>query len=169
MHITFHALEHHERFGNPLLQIAVAIGAVRRNHCDYILPLWTYSPFWGHPLTQTDNVPVETTYVEPDFSCNPMDVRVSTNLKGYYQSEKYFKHCERELRHDPAPNDSLATGIASCQRKLLGQNQHLFRQCSTGRLCRKHPFRTALGYMYDALLFQDISQWGDSSDHRKHT
>lgn len=111
MHVTFQSLGSHGRLGNQLFQIAATLGAACRNHCDFILPPWEYSPFFEHPLPQSNQVSFEETHDELDFSYRPIDVRTSTNLWGFFQSERYFEHCRDELRYYLTPNDKLLAMI----------------------------------------------------------
>jgi hypothetical protein len=119
MYTTFHTLGHHGRLGNQLFQIAATIGTARRNHCDFIFPHWYYSPYFLNPLPQADDIPVEETDYEQDFAYHPVDVHVSTTLCGYYQSDKYFKHCEEEIRRYFTPNDKLSAMVHSYQEGLF--------------------------------------------------
>ena len=119
MHVTFQTLGSHGRLGNQLFQIAATLGAARRNRCDFMLPPWWYSSFFRHPLPQSSNVSYEETHDEMDFAYRPIDVRTSTNLLGYFQSEKYFEHCREELRHYLTPNDKLQEMIDQDRRKFF--------------------------------------------------
>jgi hypothetical protein len=154
MHTTFQTLGHHGRLGNQLFQVAATIGTARRNHCDFIFPHWWYSPFFLHPLPQSDNIPVEATYEERDLAYTPIDLEVSTNLWGYFQSEKYFKHCENELRHYLTPNDRLMAMVYPCLEKLF----HHLDQSKTCSVCiRRGDYVGNIFYaqLYDTSYYQN--------------
>ena len=119
MNVTFQSLGSHGRLGNQLFQIAATLGAARRNHCDFVFPPWEYTAFFEHPLPQSENVSFDETHDELDFAYRPIDVRTSTNLWGFFQSERYFEHCRDELRYYLTPNDKLQTMMEQDRRKYF--------------------------------------------------
>ncbi|MDR1383071.1 MAG: alpha-1,2-fucosyltransferase [Planctomycetaceae bacterium] len=121
MHVTFQELGRRGRLGNQLFQIATTIGIARRNRCKFIFPKWKYSHFFAHPLPQADEVTFEQTYYEQHFCYYPVEIQTSANLSGYFQSEKYFKECEDEIRRYFTPNEKLAAMVAEEQEFLSAQ------------------------------------------------
>lgn len=71
------------------------------------------------PLPQAEDIQVEATHHEPNFCYDPIEIDRSTTLCGYYQSEKYFKNCEEELRGYLTPGERLAEEIRECREKTF--------------------------------------------------
>lgn len=74
------------------------IGLSRAKGCDLALPEWKYSRYFKGPIPEGD--PRGIQIQEPafhycgDFIPNDKDY----DVVGYLQSEKYWKHCEKEVR-----------------------------------------------------------------------
>ena len=52
------------------------------------------------PLYSIFSKKIKYRYLEPEFHYNPsiFKIRDKTNISGYFQSEKYFEHCSKEIR-----------------------------------------------------------------------
>lgn len=96
--ITFNKIGNYGRLGNQLFQIASGIGIARKNNTDFVLPRWSYNVFLKNivPIGATSGI----VYKEKSFEYNNIsfDSNLNYDLEGYFQSEKYFKHCENEIR-----------------------------------------------------------------------
>lgn len=86
------------RLGNQLFQVAATIGTATNHQRAYVFPEWPYNNWLDSPVP-TGSIPDCVEYNEPNFSFNAiiLDNRNWT-LHGYFQSEKYFKHCEELIR-----------------------------------------------------------------------
>jgi hypothetical protein len=87
------------RLGNQLFQIAATIGVAKKNNKSYGFNKWDYS-FWFK-----NNLPVKHPAIykklnEVHFHYSEFDLYSSSDydLKGYFQSYKYWKHCEEEIK-----------------------------------------------------------------------
>jgi len=86
------------RLGNGLFQLASMVGLSRSKRCDLALPSWKYSKFFKGPIQEGN--PRGTQIKEPAFHyCGDFipDDR-DYDVVGYLQSEKYWQHCEKEVR-----------------------------------------------------------------------
>lgn len=120
--VTYPALGRNGRLGNQLFQVAATLGVARRNGCDALFPAWRYAPVFAGPLAQSAGVlPAGQKYVEPSFAYRDIDLRVSTELVGYFQSEKYFAHCAAEIRSIFAPNEKFAAQLDTCWSAFAGR------------------------------------------------
>ena len=107
--------------GQPAFQIAATIGVARRNGCEFLIPPWPSAGYFRRPVPQSSAVPATINYVEQAFSYQEINVTRSTSLLGYFQSEKYFKHCEDEVRSFSAPCSGLTQQLQEKFRDLLGR------------------------------------------------
>jgi hypothetical protein len=98
---TYKDLGRSGRLGNQLFQIAATIGtAVARNDL-YVFPKWPYDNKIDVPVMETKYFS-DIKWVEEhegDFTYNsafskPATHQNNVTLMGYFQSEKYFKHCK---------------------------------------------------------------------------
>lgn len=96
--VTFQQLGNLGRFGNGLFQIAACIGYSRKHNMDFFLPLWKYENMFKHGFNQSNMVTNFPTYQEPHFHYAEIPEFKNVNLSGYFQTEKYFKHCEKDVR-----------------------------------------------------------------------
>jgi len=119
MFVTFRYLGRLGRLGNQLFQIASVIGVARSSGCDFLLPPWPYARHFARSVPQSNRNPVVAQYVEQSFTYQEIVVRESVNLVGFFQSERYFKHCEPEIRGLFAPHPRLAEYVESKFGRLL--------------------------------------------------
>lgn len=114
--VTFSELGRHGEFGNQLFQIAATVGHAVKSNQSYIFPKWQglvsghqYSQYFEYPIMETDSLlNCEQIWNEPHFHyCDIPIIEENLNLFGYFQSEKYFKHCEDVIRKTFTPNKIL--------------------------------------------------------------
>jgi hypothetical protein len=119
--VTFSMLGRHGEFGNQLFQIAATIGYAQRTGKTYVFPKWEglmskeyYTKYLKHPIPETsmDECYKITRsgnfYEEKEFNYNEIPLyKSSVDLFGYFQSEKYFKHCSDLISKTFTPNNSM--------------------------------------------------------------
>lgn len=90
------------RLGNKLFVIACGLGLSEKHNLNYVIPNWKYQ-------NDLPNIPITSNlhslgsiqhYQEKGFHYTPIKLSEgdTLNLLGYYQSYKYFKHIEAELK-----------------------------------------------------------------------
>lgn len=96
--------------GNQMFQIAAASALAWRNEDEPIFDLERHDlPQQGRKainyldnifrnVTFKENTSYSETYNEPHFSYKEIAYTKNMCLKGYFQSEKYFKDCEKEIK-----------------------------------------------------------------------
>ena len=110
--VTFSALGNLGRFGNQLWQIAATIGYARMYNMPYVLPFWEPSRHFKGVINQSGNISRKIpTLKEKTFSYQRMLKYSDADLFGYFQSIKYWQHCEDEVRAIFQPNDAIRTII----------------------------------------------------------
>lgn len=98
--ITFKDLGNYGRFGNQLFQMASTIGIANRNNTTWGFPSWEYSSYFANPFPAIRvNNCREYVEKEPYYQDVDLDFRYNWNLKGYFQSWKYFYHCDKVIHH----------------------------------------------------------------------
>jgi len=129
--ITVKDIGHFGRLGNQLFQIAAALGYSKMYDIPAKFPRWIcnydkldFAHYFKNKLDET-LVPSQISHVfnEPDFSHATIPkFGVATNLHGYFQSDKYWEHCEDTIRHYFEPADFLVNNINEKYSKELSGN-----------------------------------------------
>ena len=97
------------RMCNKFFLMACAIGVAEKGNDKVVLPKWKYRDVFKYPL-ETDHLAlskVRVTYNELQFNYDEIEYHNNMELRGYFQSEKYFKHAEAEVRKRFTPNDDI--------------------------------------------------------------
>lgn len=106
--VTFSTLGKGGELGNQLFQIASTIAYARRSNRDPIFPKWhctfsgkSYSQYFDNKISENFNHSIDKEFVEPAFYYSEIpffDTQV-LNLRGYFQTEKYFCDFRDEIIH----------------------------------------------------------------------
>jgi hypothetical protein len=118
------------RLGNHLFQIAATIGTARKNGVEYVFPPWVYAAYFQRAVPQSAAIPETDLYAEPSFAYREIRVRRPTDLAGCWQSERYFEHCEAEIR-----------GYFTPRTDLLAAPNERFGELLKGPTCSVHVRR----------------------------
>jgi len=107
--VTFKELGRWGRLGNQLFQIACTIGHAITHGTDAVFPAWgDYSQHFDHHLNESlnpDDVSIE--YGEPSFEYRQIPFFENMSLLGCFQSERYFEHCQDEIRRQFVPAEHI--------------------------------------------------------------
>jgi hypothetical protein len=156
--ITFNKLGRYGRLGNQMFQIASTIGIARKNGYDVGFPEWKN---WDakerfgsdEDIDMMKYFPKFKEYVGGEwrmhngvhqipFGFHGFDIPDNVSIEGHMQSEKYFKHCEQEIRELFTQNVYENNKI-SCIHMRLGDFSDQFGY---------HPLQT-LDY-YEKAIYQ---------------
>lgn|SRR3990167_8529702 len=102
--VTFSNLSKLGRMGNQLWQISAVIGYALQQKIDYCIPVWEYSKFFKFELKQSAIIKPMPVYKETGFNYNRIPRYVHIDLYGYFQSIKYWQHCENTICKLWTPN-----------------------------------------------------------------
>ena len=117
--------------GNQLFQISAAYALAIENNDELVLdPNNHFLPLQGRNVSHyrdtilrkinfEENLKIDTTYHEPNFSFNPIDYVKGQMLVGFLQSEKYFKKYADEIRELFAIDDVTLLYIKEKHGKIL--------------------------------------------------
>lgn len=120
MIVTYNNLGANGEFGNQLFQIAATYSYGLKSGRDVVFPPWRcvvsgreHAQYFKNKIDESFNTSIDCEHSEPsfyyseipNFSCNNL------NLKGYYQSEKYFDNTISEIKSLFEPNDSIKQKI----------------------------------------------------------
>tara|TARA_R100000808_G_scaffold24932_1_gene59549 strand:+ start:28626 stop:29480 length:855 start_codon:yes stop_codon:yes gene_type:complete len=109
--ITFSRLGNMGRLGNQFFQVASTIGIANKNGHSYSFPEWAVNKHLKNKIPtgfQHADLQIKEsgcTYEGFDLECSG---EVSIDLSGYFQSEKYFKDSEEEIRNYLTPSDEIS-------------------------------------------------------------
>lgn len=91
------------RLGNNLFQIAMLVGLKEKYGYNYFIPEWRHCRDFSNVICNP-NITLKPLkrYVEPKFTYSeiPFDKDLEGEIqdfKGYFQSERYFKHCRKAI------------------------------------------------------------------------
>jgi hypothetical protein len=109
MTATFSHLGSYGRLANGLFQIAATVGYARKHGDNFLFPKWQYQDAFeigklgcfGNPRCIQFSK-----YVEPKFAYTEIPKIQNIDLYGYFQSPKYFQHCEGEIKKLLTPSEN---------------------------------------------------------------
>lgn len=189
MYVTFNKIGKYGRLGNQMFQYATLIGVSDRLN---LVPAINYScksdnSFLNLELDEIFNITARHSegivpthvYYEKDFSYNPdvFNISPDTDLFGYFQSEKYFNHCQPKIRKEFTFKNEPKLNKKFEQFKHQTTVSLHVRRTDYLKLPDVYPF--SLQYYLDALeyietkigkftclVFSDDIQW--CKDNLKH-
>lgn len=98
--IGFTQLAQWGRLGNQMWQIAFLVGLYKSHRVKYMIPQWEYARAFKYQFPQGElpsaQVVQERGHLWQPFVLNP---KLNYDFRGYFQSSKYFAHCEAAIRH----------------------------------------------------------------------
>lgn len=123
MKVTFSNLGKYGEFGNQLFEIATTVAYGLRTGRQSVFPAWKcinsskeYSQYFKNKIKE-ENVDFTKQYTEEAYYFNPIpDFEESViDLKGYFQSDKYFNYFKTEIFNLFEPNEDIAKNIKKLQ------------------------------------------------------
>lgn len=98
--ISFSKLGHKGRLGNQLFQIASTIGIAAKNATFASFPKWEYDKYFKLNISDDDFKAYNTEIKEREFCYNDISLPCMGNydLNGYFQSAKYWKDKESQIK-----------------------------------------------------------------------
>lgn len=144
--VTFKDLGSFGRLGNQLFQVASTIGISKNNNHKYIFPHWKYSCYFQNILVQDSIFEInKESWTVLNYESSPIFNQIKLentgnfNLRGYFQSEKYF-----------IDHKDLITEVLTPKEKILNTLKEKYIEITNGKkTCSLHVRRG------DYLKFSD--------------
>lgn len=92
--ITFSNIGGMGRLGNQLFQLAAAIALATQHQDKYLFPHWEYESKFNLHGCFSNNIKSTAIYQEPFFHYQKIPYQPNLDLKGFFQSYKYFEDCQ---------------------------------------------------------------------------
>ncbi len=121
MFVTFRHLGRIGQLGNQLFQIAATIGVATKNGLEYVFPVWEHARWFEREIPQASVIARTRRYREKTFAYQDIVTREPTNLIGFFQSERYFAHCEDLIRFFFEPRQAVRQQLLAQYGDLLGE------------------------------------------------
>jgi glycosyl transferase family 11 len=182
--ISFNALGRQGRFGNQMFQYAALLGIATRKGYEFCIPPALSRDEWAsHQLLEAFDLPslkclgwqrTERHVAESSFA---YDAELANhcpdgaNLRGYFQSEKYFKDIEALVRREYTFKEFFLESARQIVEKLprpiisLHVRRTDYLRGDTYASCSEAYYGEALGLLPDdgaVILFSDDIEWCQS-------
>ena len=133
-----------------------------KNRSDLGLPK-NYKNVFYHLNANDPWVPIEYCYIEPHFYYDPITYRPNMQIRGWFQSEKYFKHHKQEIMDLFAPHPEIVEYLTekymdvishpktvSIHYRYYGNEEY---DCSAYAICDLDYYQTAINLFPEDSLF----------------
>ncbi len=111
------------RLGNKLFQAASTIGIATRNNMGYLFPECDYYNYLNGTIPTADIQKLDSVEItEEGFhysEINIPDRELNYNLNGYFQSVKYWEHCEDNIKKYFQPNFFIKSQVRQKYGQIL--------------------------------------------------
>lgn len=168
MSLTHSILQMNGRYGNQMFQVAATVALAKKYNVEYTIPKWDYSKYFNGPFNEVERDQCKGRLIEePLFNFVehwPITANENFDLKGYFQSEKYWSHCKDEIR-------SMFTFkldfIKQVKTQFIKSNENLFDKEVIGISVRRGDYLSNVNYFcltvnyYMTALFEQFPNWRD--------
>jgi hypothetical protein len=157
--ITFSQLGQWGRLGNQLFEVATTVGLALKNNDSYGFPHWDYSNYCNLKDCYYNSLSFNQTYQEPFFHYKEIPYSSNLDLRGYFQSYKYFKEYEYFILSSLTPSMSLEPESDLCaihvRRGDYLNLPHHYHQLDMNYYCQAMDIIKSDRY----IIFSDDIEW----------
>lgn len=108
MTATFIELGGKGRLGNAMFQLAATVGYAKKHNVPFIFPKWQHQNDFiisNDFFIPKQAIKYNSTYNEPNFLYRDIPFKPNQNISGYFQSWKYWEHCQDYIREIFTPRE----------------------------------------------------------------
>ena len=169
--ITFKTLGVHGRTGNQLFQYACLYSVAKRNNYDFGVPYKNKheNPYYNFSLPEYfKNLSAkDCSYFMPqylyespcwEYNSDVFNVKDNTEIRGYFQSEKYFEDCKEDIKKEFTFKDEIYEESLNKRKQIKDPLIAIHVRIGDFKLLKgKHPICDEQYYLQSLnLLPQDI-------------
>ncbi len=158
------------RLGNNLFQLSAAYGVAKKNNDQVAFPSWKYAHVFEGDFTPSSSS-INSIFKEPGFHYTEIPYTPNMAVDGYYQSERYFKHVEGNIKAMFEPKDEIRHELWNRHSRFLEHPKTCSIHVRRGDYLNypeNHPFPGMNYYMKGIkrmgmdslfLIFSDDTEW----------
>ncbi len=146
------------RFGNKLFQAAATIGIAKNNDMGYAFPPCHYYQYLKGGIPQVVGIEALdfVEYTETSFNYEKVvidDRELNYNLNGFFQSAKYWKHCDDFIKQEFSMKEYIVFNVFQKYGDVLNNNETASVHIRRGDYLALSHFHINLTmqYYYDAM------------------
>lgn len=145
-YVTMSKIGEMGRLGNSLFQISCVYGYARKHGVEPIIPPFKYADSFVGPFNQVVLAKQPPKYLEKHFHYEEIPKMDYVDLVGYYQSKKYWEHCEDEIRRKFQFKDNIVGHIQDFMLATSTSQTNIFIHV------RRTDYLTMEHYYYNLTL-----------------
>jgi hypothetical protein len=187
MKVTFSKLGIYGQLGNQMFQYALLLGIKHKLKVPIVIDPETVKTSYLFEFFNLEEYIEETFkpdnfYKEVEFSYNKevFDIKEDTDFEGYYQTDKYFKHCSDIVRKEFTFKENVVKEVKQYLDKLEGKklvSLHVRRGSYLGNtefhpLCKIDYYNKAMDLLDDGntvfVCTSDDKDWCEKNLNRSN-
>lgn len=157
--IAFPDLGKYGRLGNQLFQLAALMAFSKKYNCEFAIPPWEYAKYFDYKFNR-QNFETDILIEEPFFHYTPefwdahaTDFREKqTGIKGYFQTEKYWKEYEDDIMQMFSFSPKLVENIRKKHAEIFSKPSIAIHIRRTDFVNHPNFYQLPLEYFIGALL-----------------
>jgi hypothetical protein len=159
-------------FGNQLFEVAATIGIARKHEQEFVFPQWRHACYFRDQVPQTA-MELQPDLVLAQYAFHYTDIRITTDpaclidLRGFFQSEKFFLHVEDVVRQYFMPHPTIVDQVMQLYGPQLSHENSciiVVRRGDYAQFAHEHPLVPASFYSQAMSLLPSDTTYIVTSD-----
>lgn len=168
MSVMYSQLGNCGRLGNICFQLAATIGYGIKHDMPALFPEWEGFKAFKYPFITVKESPGFPPYREPHFHYAEIPKMEDVDLFGYYQSKKYWEHCDLFIREIFEPAEEIKEKLKEYEELLSGNTCALHIRLTDYIRLKDYHYNLPLEYYQKGmelisadkyLVFSDDIEW----------